>query len=117
MANHFISGLSDGMRWFIGTIEDRGTGKVSGTPDKLKIGRVKVRIYGMHGDDVKSADLPWAHIMTPSTSASISGMGASPTGMVEGTICVGFFVDGVEGQEPCIMGTLPHIQFKKRKDT
>jgi len=42
----------------------------------------------------------------PYTSASISGLGESPTGPVEGTWVFGFFVDGKQMQAPMIMGTL-----------
>jgi hypothetical protein len=51
--------------------------------------------------------------MTPTTSASISGVGHSPTGIVENSKVIGFFMDGSAGQVPIVFGTLPHIQQKK----
>jgi hypothetical protein len=47
--------------------------------------------------------------MNPITSATISGVGQTPLGPVEGTWVVGFFSDGAESQTPIIMGTLPGV--------
>ena len=47
--------------------------------------------------------------MNPITSATVSGVGQTPLGMVEGTWVVGFFTDGEEAQLPMIMGTLPGV--------
>ena len=47
--------------------------------------------------------------MLPSTSAGISGLGQSATGLVEGSWVLGYFRDGNERQEPVIMGTLPGV--------
>ena len=65
--------------WWVGVIEDRKD------PDKM--GRCKVRIFGFHPPDkgiLSTEDLPWAMMMTPATSASISGVGISPVGILEG---------------------------------
>ncbi|ATV46203.1 hypothetical protein [Lake Baikal phage Baikal-20-5m-C28] len=89
------------MHWFTGVVEDRDD------PDEM--GRVRVRIFGLHTDDltkIKTNDLPWAHIMMPPTSASISGVGQSPTGLVEGSWVVGFFADGENNQDPIVMGSI-----------
>jgi len=56
-----------------------------------------------------TADLPWAHVMNPITSATVSGLGQTPLGAVEGTWVVGFFQDGEDAQMPVIIGTLPGI--------
>lgn len=90
------------MFWFTGVIEDR--------MDPLELGRVKVRIFGLHTDDISkisTSDLPWSHVMMPVNSASISGVGITPTGLVEGSWVVGFFADGENAQDPIIMGSLP----------
>jgi len=90
------------MFWFTGVVEDR--------EDPLEMGRVRVRIFGIHTDDttkIGTADLPWANVMMPVNSASISGVGITPTGLVEGSWVVGFFADGENGQDPIIMGSLP----------
>ena len=94
----------DGFTWFVGVVEDR--------QDPKTLGRVKVRCLGYHTEDldrIPTADLPWAHVMNPITSATVSGVGQTPLGMVEGTWVVGFFTDGEEAQLPMIMGTLPGV--------
>ena len=86
--------------WFYGVVEDR--------KDPLFLGRVKVRCIGFHTDDktlIPTEDLPWADIIQSVTSAAISGIGTTPTGLVEGTHVFGFFRDGREAQEPVVLGT------------
>jgi len=46
--------------------------------------------------------------MNPITSATVSGVGQTPLGVVEGTWVVGFFQD-TDSQMPVIMGTLPGV--------
>ena len=90
----------EGFVWWYGVVEDR--------KDPLFLGRVKVRCIGFHTDDkelIKTEDLPWAEVIQPITSAAISGIGQSPTGLVEGTHVFGFFRDGAEGQEPVVLGS------------
>ena len=93
-----------GFQWFVGVVEDR--------QDPQKLGRVRVRCLGYHTEiheDLKTEDLPWAHPMNPITSATISGIGQTPLGPVEGTWVVGFFQDGADAQTPIVMGTLPGV--------
>jgi len=94
----------DGFQWFVGVVEDR--------QDPKTLGRLKVRCLGHHTEDLNklpTADLPWAHVINPITSATVSGVGQSPLGVVEGTWVVGFFTDGPSAQQPIIMGTLPGV--------
>ena len=94
----------DGFQWFVGVVEDR--------QDPQRLGRVRVRCLGYHTEiheDLKTVDLPWAHPMNPITSATVSGIGQTPLGPVEGTWVVGFFQDGADAQQPIIMGTLPGV--------
>ena len=94
----------DGFQWFVGVVEDRN--------DPKFLGRVRVRCLGYHSEDLTklpTADLPWAHPMNPITSATVSGVGTTPLGSVEGTWVVGFFQDGKEAQMPVIIGTLPGV--------
>ena len=94
----------DGFIWFVGVVEDR--------LDPKFLGRLRVRALGYHTEDVSKLphwDLPWAHVMNPVTSATVSGVGQSPLGAVEGTWVLGFFRDGSAAQEPVIIGTLPGI--------
>ena len=93
----------DGFQWFIGVVEDR--------MDPKRLGRLRVRCLGHHTEDknkIKTEDLPWAHPMNPITSATVSGVGQTPLGAVEGTWVVGFFTDN-DLQQPVIMGTLPGV--------
>ena len=99
-SNNFIG--MDGFIWFYGVVEDR--------QDPYLIGRVRVRCFGHHTGDkeeLPTKDLPWAQVMLPVTSAGISGIGQSPTGLVEGSHVFGFFRDGEDRQEPVVMGSLP----------
>ena len=94
----------DGFQWFVGVVEDR--------QDPKTLGRVRVRCLGYHTEDLiklPTKDLPWAHPMNPITSATVSGIGQTPLGVVEGTWVVGFFTDGPTAQQPVIMGTLPGV--------
>jgi hypothetical protein len=92
----------NGFLWFTGVVEDRN--------DPNKVGRVRVRALGHHTSNtvtLPTADLPWAHTMLPATSAGISGLGMSATGLVEGSWVLGYFRDGNERQEMIVLGTLP----------
>jgi len=92
----------NGFQWFVGVVEDR--------KDPQTLGRLRVRCLGYHTeglDKLPTSDLPWAHVMNPITSATVSGIGQTPLGAVEGTWVVGFFQDGSDAQQPIIIGTLP----------
>ena len=94
----------NGFQWFVGVVEDRA--------DPKTLGRLRVRCLGYHTEDLNklpTKDLPWSHVMNPITSATVSGLGQSPLGAVEGTWVVGFFQDGKDAQQPIIIGTLPGV--------
>ena len=96
--------------WWQGIVEDRN--------DPAYAGRYRVRIYGHHTqskEKLPTAHLPWAIPMQPVTSAAISGVGQSPTGLVEGSAVIGFFVDGDEGQIPVIMGSFGVTTFMPKE--
>lgn len=100
--NNFIG--FDGFVWFQGVVEDR--------LDPLKLGRVRVRILGIHTEEkekIPTEDLPWAYPIQPLTSAAMNGIGEVPLGPVEGTWVIGFFRDGDSCQEPVIFGTIAGI--------
>ena len=91
-----------GFIWFNGVVEDRN--------DPQKLGRLRVRCVGIHTDDkqvLPTADLPWSQVIHPITSAGISGLGHSPSFIVEGSWVFGYFRDGEMCQEPMVIGTLP----------
>ena len=88
--------------WWMGVVEDRD--------DPEKLGRCRVRIFGYHTDDkslLPTSDLPWATPVQPITSASISGIGGTPVGVVPGAWVAGWFLDGKNAQQPVIFGTIP----------
>lgn len=90
---------AEGFRWFVGVVAD--------IKDPQQLGRVKVRVFGIHDNtnDISDDDLPWAQLLMSPTSASLSGVGYSPTGIAPDSYVVGFFADGMEAQFPIIMGT------------
>lgn len=103
------SGFSYGLfTWWFGVVEKKN--------DPEKLGRVRVRILGYHSpkiSDIESEKLLWAYPLVPITSASMNGIGVSPTGVVEGTWVFGFFRDGSNAQDPVILGTAGGIPSDK----
>ena len=86
--------------WFVGVVEDIN--------DPVKVSRVRVRMLSLHTEDkalLPTENLPWATVMMPTTSASVSGIGFSPSALVKGSWVVGFFLDGEEANQPLVMGT------------
>lgn len=108
-----------GFNWFMGVVESRD--------DPLKLGRVKVRIFGLHsesraaniqeGEGISVEDLPWAHPMQDIRSAAMHGIGHTPLGPVEGTHVVGFARDGDAYQDLVIMGTIGGYNKEGPKNT
>lgn len=87
--------------WYVGVVED--------VNDPYGQGRVRVRCLGYHTPDrnmLPTQDLPLATVILPATSASVASIGVSSTGLVAGTWVFGFFRDGIELQDPVILGTI-----------
>jgi hypothetical protein len=96
--------LSTNFQWFTGVIEDIN--------DPEQISRVRVRCFGYHTDDLNKVpkdSLPWASVVSPTTSAGISGVGTTPHALVNGTWVFGFFRDGANAQDPVVVGSLPSM--------
>lgn len=103
--------------WWTGVVEDRHDEKAK---DKLMLGRVRVRILGVHsphyipdpelGEGIFPHELHWAYPMLPITSAGVDGMGQTPLGLVEGSWVFGFSRDGEFSQDLIIMGTAGSFQ-------
>ena len=93
------------MKNYYGVVESRA--------DPKQLGRVRVRVLGIHTEDkvqLPTADLPWATVL--SHDGANSGLGTTPSFFVEGTwVLVGFFDDHM--QEPYIIGGLPGIPSTK----
>ena len=96
---------------YIGICEDRGT-----TTDELKVGRIKVRVYGVHTDiktgeqdnKILSTDsLPWAIPAFPINTQSIDGMSDFQV-PANGSIVLVTFMDK-DKQFPIYFGTVPKI--------
>jgi hypothetical protein len=107
--DHYVGGQ---FAWFTGVVED--------IHDPLEMGRVKVRCFGYHSPDlaaISTESLPWAMVMTPITSASMTGIGQSATGVLQGSWVVGFFRDGPSAQDPIVLGTIPSMSTDKRPDS
>lgn len=93
--------------WWQGVVED--------VMDPMKAGRVRVRVVGFHNpskDELATEDLPWALPIMPVTSASTTGIGHSSTGLVPGSVVIGFFRDGPLAQQPIIFGSVPSIPLE-----
>lgn len=88
------------MNNFIGVVEDN--------KDPQKLGRVRVRVFSYHSEnltDIKTEDLPWFQISMPLTSPGTSGLGSSPW-IEQGSWVTGFWVDKFS-QNGIILGTIP----------
>ena len=96
--NNFIEYYGDQTRWFLGEV-------VNVKDDPLKLGRVKVKVFGVY-DDIDDADLPWAQIVVPVTQGVHEEQGQY-LGMLKGTQVFGMFLDGQNSQLPMVIGTVP----------
>lgn len=88
---------------YYGIVEDRN--------DPLEIGRVRVRVYGLHTENkslIATPDLPWSQVILPTTSAGLSGFGTQH-GLVEGSTIVGFFRNDVDMQDFIVIGSVAGI--------
>lgn len=96
MMNDF-SGFN-GFVWFKAVVENR--------QDPLKLGRVQIRIIGLHSELkslIPTESLPWATIILPVNGAR------SISVPKEGEWVFGFFEDGKNAQRPVILGVEPGI--------
>src|ERR1019366_3560205 len=95
MTEKWYSG-QDQFVWWTGVIESR--------MDPLALGRVQVRIHGLHNSslvDIPTDHLPWAHAsfaFNESKNVSVPQ---------EAEIVWGFFADGPNKQNPIVVGVLP----------
>ena len=102
------SGFKDQPAWFTGVVEDIN--------DPSEMGRLKVRCFGYHTAEkdmklggIPTEALPWSHVMMPINGASMSGIGQSATGILQGSWVIGFFRDGEALQDPFVIGSLPSM--------
>lgn len=98
-SDFFLNFSETGTSMFLGVVEDRD--------DPAMMGRVRVRIFGLHPMDrteVPTHTLPWATVILPTTEAAMAGIGSGAPKIIEGTWVVGFFRDGISCQDPMILG-------------
>lgn len=77
---------------FIGVIESRN--------DPLKMGRLQIRIFGIHSEDktlIPSDQLPWASVLNPINNSN-------PSSIPEGSWVMGTYLDE-DKQMPIVMGS------------
>lgn len=106
--------------FWVGVVEERDDSKAE---DKLRLGRVRVRVLGFHseqtvendstGEGIPVNQLHWAFPISPINTANVNGIGQSPLGVVEGSWVVGLSMDGPPMQELFILGTLPGVPKKR----
>lgn len=98
-------------------------GIVEEVDDPLKLGRVQVRVFGEHPYQKQKSgaigipveELPWMLPIQDITSAAISGVGFSPTGITRGSLVSGYWRDKWH-QDGMIIGTIAG-EYKEKPDT
>lgn len=98
----------DTTRWFIGTVVNNR--------DEMEMGRVRVRIEGVHSPnniDIPEDDLPWAMCLLPTTEGGTSGLGFPPN-LQAGAKVFGMFLDGPSSQLPIVLGSVPIVEYPSR---
>lgn len=96
----------DNVRWFLATVIDH-------SPPYGLEGRIKIRIHGIHSDDVNDIpqkDLPWAQVMLPGDTHGVSGLGTVPQ-ILPGALVFGIFLDGQTSQLPMVLGSIPRVEY------
>lgn len=95
-------------KFYVGVIEDR--------QDPKQMGRVRVRVFGLHSDDrvndVPINMLPWSMVVHPANASSTAG-GISQ--LVEGTWVLVMYLDETL-QDPIVLGSLPSTVGSQKPD-
>jgi len=94
----------DETRWFIGTVVDLN--------DPMELGRIRVRIMGIHTDDkqqIPDEGLPWAQTILPVSEGGTNGLGIN-TGIQTNARVFGVFLDGSNSQLPLVLGSMPKLE-------
>jgi hypothetical protein len=94
--------------FYLGVVEDN--------LDPLKLGRLKIRVFGLHTENravennfqfIATADLPWSYPAAPITNSSIDGISDFST-IIPGTKVFVFFLDQYH-QKPFYFAVMPFI--------
>ena len=102
--NRYTEFYGDNTRWFIGVVKNIN--------DPLELGRVQVKIFGIHEgtkEDIPDADLPYAQVVMPITEGGVKGLG-NTVGLQVNARVFGIFLDGKHSQDPLVLGSLPKIE-------
>lgn len=94
----------DNNRWFLGNVVS--------IDDPQQLGRIRVRIHGVHSDnkqDIPDDKLPWAQPVVPITEGGTNGLGNN-LGIQVGAMVFGIFLDGKDSQLPLVLGSLPKYE-------
>jgi hypothetical protein len=103
--------------WWIGQVVDRSVWEDNILPGKFKNKdsipgwgrRYKVRILGIHDAGttaIADEELPWAQVMYPVTGGGGQANSIHTPNIRQGMMVFGFFMDGIDQQQPVIMGIL-----------
>ena len=97
---------------FIGQVED--------VDDPKRSGRVKVRFLGWSpnekkGEGLATEDLPWARVAMPPTHAQQMRVGGKH-GLIAGSMVIGFFLDGLDANQPVVLATFNHTAKASEKN-
>lgn len=111
----------DPLQWWIGQVTDpkKGDWKATYETHRTETGeeiytlRCRVRIIGYHDceDDLPDKDLPLAHVLLPPNKSTIAQ--GELLNYQGGEVVVGFFLDGEDGQQPVVFGTLFKQPYQK----
>jgi hypothetical protein len=111
----------DPIQWWLGIVTDPTKGKwdktlkVQKSEDGKEVYyyRVRVRILGYHDNDQELPDeqLPFAQVLGPANQSLGIGGEGDLLGLQGGETVLGFFMDGEDGQQPVIFGTLYRNRF------
>ena len=103
--------------WWIGQVVDRCVWEENILSGKFKNKdsipgwgrRYKVRILGIHDQGITAIadeELPWAQVMSPVTGGGGQANSIHTPNIRQGMMVFGFFLDGMDQQQPVIMGIL-----------
>lgn len=111
----------DPIQWWLGIVVDPKKGKWEKTIKYQKVSdgkevyyyRARVRILGYHDNeqDLPDDQLPFAQILGPANQSLGVGGEGDLLGLQGGETVLGFFMDGEDGQQPVVFGTLYRNRF------
>jgi hypothetical protein len=100
----------DDTRWFIGKVVTKGV-----ESDPAGLGRVRVRIVGIHDDNlgqIPNSALPFASVVMPNSEGGTKNTTQAP--MIQNdALVIGLFLDGETSQQPVIIGCIPHLASRR----